>query len=304
MKLKIGTRKSPLALWQAFETQKLLNANGFNTEIVRIVSEGDLKLKQPIYELGITGVFTKTLDIALVNGQIDLAVHSLKDVPTQLANGLHLTACLTREDHRDILVYKEENIYQKDRRTIATGSLRRKAFWLNRFPHDEMVDLRGNVQLRIKKLIENPLDAAVFAYAGLKRSEILSQLESLGLKYEFLNEMISAPSQGIVGIVSRNDLDLSIISDRNSAKAAIIERAFLRKLQGGCTAPIGCFAGILNKGNVKFSGAVLSLDGQNKIEIHEEREVSEPENFGIEMAEKCIAKGADLMIREIKSQLN
>ena len=239
MKLKIGTRKSPLALWQAFETQKLLNVKGFETEIVPIVSEGDLKLKQPIYELGITGVFTKTLDIALVNGQIDLAVHSLKDVPTQLANGLHLTACLTREDHRDILVYKDENIYQKDRRTIATGSLRRKAFWLNRFPHDEMVDLRGNVQLRIKKLIENPWDAAVFAYAGLKRSEILSQLESLGLKYEFLNEMISAPSQGIVGVVSRNDLDLSIISDRNSAKAAEVERAFLRKLQGGCTAPIG-----------------------------------------------------------------
>ena len=303
MKLRIGTRKSPLALWQAHQAEKLLQNNGYETEIVPIASEGDLQLKQPIYELGITGVFTKTLDIALVNSQIDIAVHSLKDVPTQLANGLHLTACLPRGDHRDILVYKENSIFEKSQRTIATGSLRRKAFWLNQFAQDNLVDLRGNVQLRIQKLIENDWDGAIFAYAGLNRSEILHELPSKNLKYKFLDTMVSAPSQGIVGIVARKDLNLSELSDKNAMKAAKIERSFLRKLQGGCTAPIGGFAHILPNNEVEFNGSVLSLNGKQKIDIQTKKEVLNPEEFGIEMANLCIEKGADALIAEIKSEL-
>lgn len=303
MKLRIGTRKSPLAMWQAYKAEKILQQNGYKTEIVQISSEGDLKLQQPIYELGITGVFTKTLDIALVNQQIDLAVHSLKDVPTQLANGLHLTACLPRGDHRDILVFKDKNIFEKEKRTIATGSLRRKAFWLHDFPQDEVVDLRGNVQLRLQKLLDNDWDAAIFAYAGLNRSEILHELNSKGLHFQFLENMVSAPSQGIVGIVAREDLDLRSISDKKAEKAAIIERAFLRKLQGGCTAPIGGFAEILENEQVHFKGSVLSLDGMQKIDIEETTKVENPKTFGVEMAECCIAQGADVMIREIKEAL-
>ena len=308
--LRIGTRKSPLAMWQAYEAQKTLEKNGYATQIVPIASEGDLQLQQPIYELGITGVFTKTLDIALVNAQIDVAVHSLKDVPTQLANGLHLTACLPRGDHRDILVYKDKNIFEKQfdklndrKRTIATGSLRRKAFWLHDFPQDEVVDLRGNVQLRLQKLLENNWDAAIFAYAGLDRSEILNELTDKGLSYRFLENMISAPSQGIVGIVAREDLNLSMVSDKNAEKAAKIERAFLRKLQGGCTAPIGGFAEILEENKVHFKGSVLSLNGMQKVDIEEIALVNNPELFGIEMAENLIEKGAAEMIREIKNAL-
>lgn len=303
MKLRIGTRKSPLALWQAYQTQNLLHLNGYETELVPIASEGDLKLKQPIYELGITGVFTKTLDIALVNKQIDIAVHSLKDVPTQLANGLHLTACLPRGDNRDILVFKEDRIFEKPKRTIATGSLRRKAFWLHQFPQDEVVDLRGNVQLRIQKLIDSDWDAAVFAFAGLNRSEILQELHSKGLNFQFLDTMISAPSQGIVGIVAREDLDLSHLTNADAHHAAMTERAFLRKLQGGCTAPIGGYAEILND-KVRFRGAVLNLDGTQRIDVEEIKPVNDFEAFGIEMAERCIEKGAAEMIREIKSQLH
>lgn len=304
MKLKIGTRKSPLAMWQAYQAQDLLQKYGYETEIVPISSEGDLKLSQPIYELGITGVFTKTLDIALVNGQVDVAVHSLKDVPTQLANGLHLTACLPRGDHRDILVYKSDDILLKDKRTIATGSLRRRAFWWNKYPNDEVVDLRGNVQLRLQKLLDNDWDGAIFAYAGLNRSEILDELDSKGLKYMFIDNMISAPSQGIVGIVSRTDLDLSHVSDKNAETAAKIERSFLRKLQGGCTAPIGGFANILDNNSIEFNGSVLSLDGKTKIEVQSNFEGNNPEEFGIEMANRCIEQGADKLIQEIKIALD
>lgn len=290
-------------MWQALETQKLLELQGFKTEIISIVSEGDLKLKQPIYEIGITGVFTKALDIALINNEIDLAVHSLKDVPTQLPHGLHLTACLPRGDHKDILVFKDKSILQKEKRIIATGSLRRKAFWLSEFPQDEVVDLRGNVQLRIQKLLDNAWDAAIFAAAGLERSEIISELHDKGLQYMYLENMISAPSQGIVGVVTRKDLDLSVISNENAAKAASIERSFLRKLQGGCTAPIGGYAEISHEGKVHFEAAVLNLDGSKKIEITHTGFVEDPIAYGIEMAEKCIAQGADRLILEVKKSL-
>lgn len=304
MKLRIGTRKSPLAMWQAHQAEQLLNSHGYETEIVPISSEGDLKLSQPIYQLGITGVFTKTLDIALVNNQIDVAVHSLKDVPTQLADGLHLSACLKRGDHRDIFIIKSDEFFHKKHRIIATGSLRRRAFWLNQFPHDTLVDLRGNVQLRIQKLIENNWDAAIFAYAGLDRSEILADLEHRDLRYHFLPEMVSAPSQGIVGLVAREDLDLSHISHKRSEKAALIERAFLRKLQGGCTAPIGGYANVLSEDNVDFHGVVLSLNGQQRIEVKQTKKVLNPTAFGVEMAEKCIEQGAAELIQSIKKELN
>uniref|UniRef100_UPI0039A5DDE6 hydroxymethylbilane synthase n=1 Tax=Ornithobacterium rhinotracheale TaxID=28251 RepID=UPI0039A5DDE6 len=300
--LKLGTRKSPLAMWQALQAQKKLQEFGYSVEIVPIASEGDLKLKQPIYELGITGVFTKTLDIALVNGEIDLAVHSLKDVPTQLAHGLQLTACLPRGDHRDILVFKNSNILAKEKRTIATGSLRRKAFWLNRFPQDSVVDLRGNVQLRLQKLLDNDWDGAIFAYAGLNRSEILQNLAQHNLQYQFIENMVSAPSQGIVGIVTRQDLDLSPISDARAQIAGQIERSFLRKLEGGCTAPIGGFADIEGD-KVHFTGAILSLDGAQKIQISETRPLSEAQALGEEMAQICLNQGADKIIQEIKKQM-
>ncbi len=303
MKLRIGTRKSPLAMWQAHKAQALLEENGYDTEIIPISSEGDLKLSQPIYQLGITGVFTKTLDIALVNKQIDIAVHSLKDVPTLLADGLKLSACLERGDNRDIFITKSDDFFTKKKRTIATGSLRRRAFWLHEFPNDELVDLRGNVQLRIQKLIDNDWDAAIFAYAGLDRSEILQELKSKGLTYHFLPEMVSAPSQGIVGMVTRKDLDLTHVSNKNAEKAALIERSFLRKLQGGCTAPIGGFAKVLDNDQVEFKGVVLSLDGKQRIEVHETAIVSNPQEFGTQMADICIEQGAAEMIKKIKKEL-
>jgi len=301
-KIRIGTRKSPLAMWQAELVQKRLNDLNFQTEIVSITSEGDINLKQPIYQLGITGIFTRSLDIALLNNQIDIAVHSLKDVPTLLPEGIELKGFMKRGNHNDILVYKSDEIFEKDNRAIATGSLRRSAFWLNKFPQDSVVDLRGNVQLRIQKLIDSDWDGAIFAYAGLDRSGILDELNSKGLKYKVLDWMTPAPSQGIVGITAKPGFEMPEISDENARISATIERQFLNVLEGGCTAPIGAFAEVLD-GIIHFKGLILSLEGQKFISVEESFLVSEFENKGKEMAEKCLEKGAGELIREIKTQI-
>lgn len=300
--IRIGTRKSPLAMWQAELVQKKLNEINFQTEIVPITSEGDINLTQPIYQLGITGVFTRSLDIALLNDQIDIAVHSLKDVPTLLPDGIELKAFMKRGNHNDILVHKSDDIFEKEKRTIATGSLRRTSFWLNKFPQDSVVDLRGNVQLRIQKLVDSDWDGAIFAYAGLDRSEILNELNSKGLRFTVLDWMTSAPSQGIVGITARTAFEMPAISDENSKIAATIERQFLNILEGGCTAPIGAFADVSDK-VVDFKGSILSLNGKEMISIEESFPVSDYLNKGKELAEKCLAKGAGELIKEIKKQI-
>ncbi|HLV23185.1 MAG TPA: hydroxymethylbilane synthase [Moheibacter sp.] len=300
--IRIGTRKSPLAMWQAEWVQEKLNELGLPTEVVPITSEGDINLTQPIYQLGITGVFTRSLDIALLNDQIDIAVHSLKDVPTLLPEGIELKGFMKRGNPNDILVYKSDDIFEKEKRTIATGSLRRSAFWHNKFPEDSVVDLRGNVQLRIQKLMDSDWDGAVFAYAGLERSKILNELNTKGLKYQVLDWMIPAPSQGIVGITSKSEFEMPDISNENSKIAAIIERQFLNVLEGGCTAPIGAHAEITD-GILNFKGSILSLDGKQMISIEKNFSTSAFENKGKELAEKCLEKGAGTLIKEIKKQI-
>lgn len=302
-KIRIGTRQSPLALWQAHKVSDLLTAKGCQTEIVPISSEGDLNLKQPIYSMGLTGVFTKALDIALLNDQIDIAVHSLKDVPTVLPEGLVLNAYPERANSSDILVYKSDDIFTKDKRTIATGSLRRRAFWLNQYPQDELVDLRGNVQLRLQKLQDNDWDGAIFAFAGLDRSEILDELKAKNLKYKIIDWMLAAPSQGILGVMTRQGFEIPSINDTECELCATVERQFLNVLEGGCTAPIGALVQKKEENLYTFKGAILTLDGQHQIQIEEEFHQNDFQDFGRIMAEKCIAQGADKMIEEIKIQL-
>ena len=194
--IRIGTRDSQLALWQAKTVQEQLEHLGYKTEIISVKSTGDLVLNQPIYELGITGVFTRTLDIALLNEEIDIAVHSFKDVPTILPKGIIQAAVLKRGNVRDTLVFKnnEEFLAQKDA-IVATGSLRRKAQWLNRYPTHTIVGLRGNVNTRLKKLEDNKdWNAAVFAAAGLGRIGLTPE-NAVNLEW-----MVPAPAQGAIMI--------------------------------------------------------------------------------------------------------
>ena len=179
--IKIGTRNSELALYQANLVAKLLAEKEIRSEIIEITSLGDENLTQPIYTLGTSGVFTKSLDIALLSGQIDIAVHSLKDVPTNLPHGIDTIAVLERSHHLDVIKLNTE-IDSEISQSIATGSIRRKAQWLAKYPKHQVVPLRGNVNTRLKKLKTNNWTGAIFAKAGLDRIDLLGQnYEDLGM---------------------------------------------------------------------------------------------------------------------------
>lgn len=301
MTIKIGTRNSPLALWQAHEVESKLQNLGFQTEIVPILSSGDKNLDQPLYALGITGVFTKDLDIALLNDEIDIAVHSLKDVPTQLPNNIQISAVLERDFPEDVLV-KNNDAEPLDLEVlkIATSSLRRRAFWLKEFPETEFTDIRGNVQTRLKKLDDGVADATLFSLAGIKRM-------NLDVYYEQIPFMLQAPSQGVVAIASKIDNPelssiLKSISHNETEICVTIEREFLKTLEGGCTAPIGAKAEILNN-QIRFLGRLCSLDGKNCIETDEIFDWNDSENFGEKIALKVLENGGKELMEEIKKSL-
>lgn len=299
--IRIGTRNSPLAMWQAKEVEQKLQNLGYETSLVPVLSSGDKNLNQPLYSLGITGVFTKDLDIALLNNEIDIAVHSLKDVPTLLPQNIEISAVLERDFPQDVLVRKStsKNKNLADLK-IATSSLRRRAFWLEQFPETEFSDIRGNVQTRLKKLEEGDFDATLFSLAGIKRME-------MKLDFEYLDFMISAPSQGVVAVASRIDdtETREILQKINHEETQIcieIERDFLRTLEGGCTAPIGAIA-IWNEGKIKFEGKLNSLDGIKTLNLVEEFEYNHSENFGEKFAKIILEKGGKEMMEEIKKEI-
>ena len=193
--LRIGTRKSPLAVWQAKTVQQLLEQQGQPATLVSIDSDGDQNLTQPLYAMGIQGIFTKALDTALLNNTIDIAVHSLKDVPTQLPQKVVLASVLERENVDDVLVFNSASNRLPNTGTIATSSLRRKAQWLHKYPNYTVDTLRGNVQTRLEKIESNNWTGALFAAAGLSRLSLLNQLQ-----YQTLDWMLPAPGQGAIGI--------------------------------------------------------------------------------------------------------
>ena len=260
--IKIGTRNSPLAMWQAREVARNLQNLNHTTDIVPVLATGDKNLTQPLYTLGITGVFTKDLDIALLNNEIDIAVHSLKDIPTDLPENIEIIAVLERDYPQDVLVRKKdaETLELHDLK-IATSSLRRRAFWSKEFPGTQFSDIRGNVQTRLNKLEENDFDATMFSLAAIERM-------GLNVHYEHLPSMISAPAQGVVAICGRSDDAemkeiFSHINHKPTQICIEIERNFLNTLEGGCTAPIGAFAEINDRNEVRFIGrlCVCSLVG-------------------------------------------
>ena len=299
--IRIGTRNSPLAMWQAKEVEQKLQNLGYETALVPVLSSGDKNLNQPLYSLGITGVFTKDLDIALLNNEIDIAVHSLKDVPTLLPQNIEISAVLERDFPQDVLVRKSSSKNKNlAELKIATSSLRRRAFWLEQFPETEFSDIRGNVQTRLKKLEEGDFDATLFSLAGIKRME-------MELDFEFLDFMISAPSQGVVAIASRiDDLEtrkiLQKINHEETQICVEIERNFLRTLEGGCTAPIGAIAKFEDN-KIYFKGKLNSLDGAKTLNLVKEFEYSHSGNFGEKFAKIILEKGGKEMMEEIKKEI-
>jgi len=301
--IRIGTRDSELALWQAHTVEKKLNDLGYKTEIIAVKSQGDIILDKPLYELGITGIFTKTLDIAMINGQVDIAVHSMKDVPTALPIGIVQAAVLERTNTLDILVHKGNLDFLEEKGKIATGSLRRQAMWLNKYSNHTVVDLRGNVNTRMQKLSESDWNGAVFAAAGLERIN-LKPTDFIDLDW-----MIPAPAQGAMVVVAmqNDDFVLDAVSQLNDIETEIctyIERQFLKKLEGGCTAPIGALATYCEiEDTFTFKGVLLSIDGKQKLEIEKTVDVSEWKKLGFNAANEILENGGADLMKKIKESL-
>lgn len=301
--IRIGTRSSELALWQANLVAKQLKDKGYNSEIVEINSKGDIVLDKPLYRLGIVGVFTRNLDIAMLKGEIDIAVHSLKDVPTDLPEGIVQAAVLERANYHDILVFKSDTDFlNNENAIIATGSLRRKAQWLNKYPNHLVEDLRGNVNTRLQKLKDNLWDGAVFAAAGLERINLLPE------NHIVLDWMLPAPAQGAIMITAlEKDVEVlkicAQLNHQNTAIAVNMEREFLNKMEGGCTAPIAALA-TFEDDCVIFRGALFSLDGSHKLEFLERISMDEIKDAGKKCAESMLANGGDKMMFDIKAEMN
>ena len=322
--LRIGTRDSQLAVWQATLVQQLLGKQGYASELVYMKSEGDIDIVTPLYELGVQGVFTKTLDAALLNERIDIAVHSMKDVPTQLAKGIRQAAVLERASTKDILVYKngedlgklgvvngqwsivnEETLIDNSQLTthpftIATGSVRRIAQWKNRFPNHSIDNLRGNVNTRLRKLEESSWNGAIFAAAGLERIN-LRPTKSIDLDW-----MLPAPAQGAIMIVCR-DADTEAaeachhFNHEDTALCTKIERDFLRALLGGCSTPISGLATVKN-GEVMFAGNMVSPDGKLKTEIEKRTDRSNAESLGLAAAKEILTRGGQQIVELIRNK--
>ncbi|WP_025742825.1 hydroxymethylbilane synthase [Aquimarina pacifica] len=298
--IRIGTRDSELALWQANTVKDHLENLGYSTKLIPVKSTGDLVLDVPLYELGITGIFTKTLDVAMLNNDIDIAVHSMKDVPTALPKGIVEAAVLERANVLDIMVHKGTD-FLKTSGTIATGSLRRKAQWLHKYPSHHVVDLRGNVNTRMKKLSDSEWNGAIFAAAGLERIHLKPE------NFIDLDWMIPAPAQGAMLVVAKDEdtycrKALSNLNHIPSKTCVHIEREFLRTLEGGCTAPIGALAQI-KKDTLYFTGALFSLNGKKKIEVNREIAIEDSQGFGEICAKEILNNGGRQLMKEIKEQI-
>ncbi|WP_029034369.1 hydroxymethylbilane synthase [Salinimicrobium terrae] len=299
--IRIGTRDSELALWQANSVKNALEKLGHDTKLVPVKSQGDLVLDKPLYEFGVTGIFTKTLDVAMITGEIDIAVHSMKDVPTALPKGIVEAAVLKRANTQDILIHKGTD-FLNDEGIVATGSLRRQAQWLHKYSNHEIVDLRGNVNTRLQKLQDNNWNGAIFAAAGLERINLKPD------SFIDLNWMIPAPAQGAMLVVAKEEDDfcrkaLTALNHEQTQICVHIEREFLRVLEGGCTAPIGALA-TFEGDKIYFKAALFSLDGQQRIGVEKQLPVSDHKGFGRACAEEVLEAGGKELMRKIKKEVS
>ena len=299
-KLRIGTRDSQLAVWQSSFVQQLLAEKGIASELVYIKSDGDINITTPLYEMGVQGIFTKTLDIALLNNIIDIAVHSMKDVPVVLAREIQQAAVLERASHNDRLVYKNnlQFLQTGENGIVASSSIRRIAQWTHKYPEHKMVSLRGNVNTRLRKLEESEWNGAIFAAAGLERIGLRPQ-QSIDLDW-----MLPAPAQGAIMVACREgDMDainnVGFINHPATALCAMIERSFLKTLQGGCSSPVSALATVSGD-MVQFSGSIASHDGSELEEISRTVPVQQAEGLGQEAATTLLLSEKDWIKKVLK----
>ncbi len=304
----IGSRGSELALWQANFVKTLLQDlfpdRIFEIKIIK--TTGDQLLDVALSKIGDKGLFTKQIETELLNGEIDFAVHSLKDLQTIQPDGLVIGAVCERETPNDAFISNSYTLIDRlpQGARVATGSLRRRSQLLNFRPDLKIVEIRGNVPTRLKKFEESDLDGMILAYAGLHRlglEEKISQLIPFDL-------MLPAVGQGAVAVEVRDSdekvLEMTARLDDEPTRICITaERAFLRRLEGGCQVPIGALA-ILENGRIRLDGIVGSLDGSVVFREHVEGNASDAEILGTHLAGILIDKGADNLLSESRAETN
>ncbi|MBW1980571.1 MAG: hydroxymethylbilane synthase [Deltaproteobacteria bacterium] len=305
-RLRIGTRGSVLALWQAnwVKAELLAAHDGLTVDLVAIKTKGDKIVDVPLARVGGKGLFVKEIEEALLDGRIDLAVHSVKDMPAELPPGLHLAATPTRDDCRDALLCKKGSCLADlpPGAVVGTSSLRRAAQLLHQRPDFHIQTLRGNVDTRLRKLETEGYDAIILAAAGLHRLG----LQRVITEYLGPETMLPAVGQGALGIETRiddaatNDMVQALVHQPTMA-AVKAERSFLHRLQGGCQVPIGALA-LLENGRLALTGMVADLQGRRLIRRKLQGEVAEAELLGAQLATEILAGGGEEILKEIYGQ--
>jgi hydroxymethylbilane synthase len=303
-KIRIGTRGSRLALVQSEQVRGILLEQhpDVDFEIVAIKTTGDKILDAPLSKIGDKGLFTKEIEKELLEGTVDLAVHSMKDMPTELPSGLKIGAITKRLNPGDVFISRNGKFMRdlKPGDTIATGSLRRKAQVLSFMPHLTIIDIRGNVQSRLKKMRENPeIEGIILAHAGLERLGITE------LATEAVPENIILPAVGQASLaIEIRESDTAIesvvaaLNDADSNAAISCERAFLSELGGGCQVPIACLARVRG-GTIELTGMVASLDGKSIFRSSASGPVPEGETIARDLARKLLDEGARKILEQI-----
>ena len=305
-KIKIGTRNSALAIWQANYIGSYLEKAGLDYELIAISTKGDQILDRSLSKIGSKGVFTEELEQMLRNGEIDIAQHSAKDLPSTLPEDLKLIAFTEREKSHDVLLSLDPNFTLNTKQTyhIGTSSTRRRAFLGHYFPTLMPVEMRGNLQTRLEKLKNGDCDAMILAFAGVYRMDMSAYIT----EHLPLDQFIPAVGQGSVAIQCAQTLptDLQRIirfacNHETTEICILAERALLSKLEGGCSVPVYGHAQI-EKDIVNLTGGVLSLDGQQKIEFS--LAGKNPIAVGQQLADQLISAGASDLLKEIRRQID
>lgn len=306
--LTIATRKSALALWQAEHIKARLEAlhPGLHVELLPMSTRGDVILDTPLAKIGGKGLFVKELEVAMLEGRADIAVHSMKDVPVEFPDGLELATICTREDPRDAFVSNRYSTLAEmpPGAVVGTCSLRRRCQVSERFPQLIIKDLRGNVQTRLRKLDEGQFDAIILAASGLKRLELHDRITSC-LSPE---DSLPANGQGALGIECRSDdarvkALLAPLEDFDTRACVLAERAMNRRLDGGCQVPIGAYAELQGE-QLTLRGLVGATDGSQVIRNSIQGPVGQAEKLGRELAEKLLAAGAGEILAAVYAASN
>ncbi|WP_366921950.1 hydroxymethylbilane synthase [Metallumcola ferriviriculae] len=302
----IGTRDSALALWQTNWVKDKLQRlyPDYKISVKSVKTQGDKILDVALAKIGDKGLFTKELEVAMLAGEIDMAVHSMKDLPTALPEGLAIGAICERFDPRDVVVshkgYQLADLPEGAR--VATSSLRRRAQLLKYRPDLTIEDVRGNLNTRMRKLEEQDFDALILAAAGVERMGWAERIEEK-IAYDII---LPAVGQGSIGIeLRRNDVELKqivvAINHRQSQLAILAERAMLRKLEGGCQIPIGALA-LVEGDTVTLEGLVASLDGTELLRDQVAGDADQAEQLGIQLADKLLARGAKKILEAVRRE--